>query len=122
MNKLLVFLIVLFCNNTFSQCKKVYITDVSSTDYYFVYRAIEFNIETKDTIILLGNKFVTKDSKIIVLKKNKKYKLKTRLKSAIQISKDKYMFCKPGINILNNTKISNEDSLPILILTSEEIR
>ena len=112
---------LLSVNAMLGQTKKIKVIEITNIDYYYVYKVIEYEKSSIDTLILLGNKPNNKDYKEILLQKNKLYEIETRLKSAIKMSEDKYMFCKPTENILNNVIISNKKSLPILILNYKEI-
>jgi len=115
--KKLLFLSLFFTCNLFSQEIKVKIIDIKAIDYYYVYKAVNYNLN--DTITLLGSKVNSEEAKLVLLNTDECYKLKTRLKSAIKISPDKYFFCKPNITIIENVQISDESSLPILILEYE---
>ncbi|WP_395044490.1 hypothetical protein [Flavobacterium sp.] len=108
-------------NAIFGQTKKIQVIEIANIDYYYVYKVVEYEKTPTDTIIVLGNKPNNKDNKEILLKKGKKYEVETRLKSAIKISDERYMFCKPTQNVFNNVVISNKKSLPILILNYKEI-
>jgi hypothetical protein len=108
-------------NEMLGQTKKIKVIEITNIEYYYVYKAVEFEKTQTDTIILLGNKPNNKEYKEILLQKDKKYEVETRLKSAIKMSEEKYMFCKPTRNVLNNVVISNKKSLPILILDYKEI-
>ncbi len=113
--------LLLSINAMLGQTKKIEVIEITNIDYYYVYKAVEYEKTPVDTIILLGNKPNNKDYKEILLQKGKKYEVETRLKSAIKMSEDKYMFCKPTRNMLNNIVISNKKSLPVLILNYKEI-
>ena len=120
-NWIIIVIILTSINVIFGQSKKVKVIKVTTIDYYYVYKVIEYNKNYLDTLILLGNREINKDDKEILLKMNKKYLINTRLKSAIRTSDENFMICKPTENILNNVVISNKKSLPVLILNYEEI-
>lgn len=91
-------------------------------EYYYIYKAVTFSENKRDTLFFLTSKWNnTSDAKDIRLKAGKNYKVETRFYSAVKISKDNYLFCKPGGNIFENDTISM-NSLPILILEAEEVK
>jgi hypothetical protein len=114
MKQILYILLIAIPTISFCQELKVKIIEVDSIDYYYVYKAIER--EKADTITILSNKFKDNESDVIALDENNYYDLKTRFKSSIKTSLDKYLFCNPGITTINNIRISDESSLPVLIL------
>lgn len=114
--------LLLTFNITISQTKKIEIIEITEIDFYYVYKAIEYEKIPVDTIILLGSKLNNPEFKEVFLQKNKKYEVETRLKSAIKSSNNRYMFCKITQNILNNVIISDKKNLPVLILDFDEIK
>lgn len=108
-------------NPALGQTKKIKVIEITNIGYYYVYKAVEYEKIPADTIILLGNKANNKDYEVMLLQKDKKYEVETRLKSAIKMSEDKYMFCKPTRNVLNGVIISDKKNLPVLILNYKEI-
>ena len=117
MKKTLILLLFLFSNIAFCQTKIVKVLNVSYIDYYYVYTA--YNYISKDTIVLISSKNDIEFKKILL--KTKNYVIETRLKSAIKISEDKYLFCKPNITTIQNIQISDKETLPVLITDYEEI-
>ncbi|WP_146192577.1 hypothetical protein [Xanthomarina spongicola] len=117
MKKTLILLLFLFSNIAFCQTKVVKVLNVSYIDYYYVYTA--YNYISKDLIVLISSKNDIEFKKILL--KTKNYVIETRLKSAIKISEDKYLFCKPNITTIQNIQISDKETLPVLITDYEEI-
>lgn len=117
MKKTLILLLFLFSNIAFCQTKIVKVLNVSYIDYYYVYTA--YNYISKDLIVLISSKNDIEFKKILL--KTKNYVIETRLKSAIKISEDKYLFCKPNITTIQNIQISDKETLPVLITDYEEI-
>ncbi len=116
--KTLFCLFLVICNYSFAQENCIKILDVNEIKYYYVYKAV--NVYENDTITILSSK-LDKEFKIIKLEKNNFYEVKTRLKSAIKISDEKYIFCKPVINKIEDTQISDENKLPVLILDYKNV-
>ena len=114
-------IILLFNSHLFSQEMKVKIIEVNSIDFYYVYKAKVCDSEMSNIITIISNKFKDKESDAIELKENDCYEIKTRLKSNIKTSLDKYLFCNPGKTTINNIRISDESSLPVLILEYKKI-
>lgn len=104
-----------------SQTKKIEVLKIDEIDFYRVYKVIDYESPQRDTLLLLGCKPNNEDFKNVYLEVGKKYKVETRLNSRIKISEDKYMFCSPGITIINKIPISKKSNLPILILDYEQI-
>jgi len=111
----------LFCfifNSIYGQNKQIKVLTIQSIEYYYVYKVYDYC--SKDTIILLSSR-ADKEFKKIELNIGKCYKVETRLKSAIKVSKDEYVFCKPNKTTLDNVEIS-DDGLPVLILNFRELK
>lgn len=120
MKKLLFISIFIICKFSFGQEKKVIkVLEVDEIKYYYVYKTID--ISTNDTIILLGSR-LDKEFKTVKLVKNSYYEVETRFKSAIKISNEKYMFCKPAVTKIDGIQISDKYSLPVLILDFKKVK
>jgi len=112
-------LVCLFLFNTMSSfAQRVKILECENIKYYHVYKVFDF--DKKDTLIMLSSKNDI-EFKIFKLNINKCYEIKTRFKSAIKISKEEYLFCKPTIIVIEKVTISNKGTLPILIENYKEI-
>ena len=115
---ILLFIFYFILNSIYSQRKKIKVLKIQSIEYYYVYKA--YNYCTKDTIVLISSK-ADDEFKKIKLSEGKSYEVETRLKSAIKVSEDEYVFCRPNVTTLENIKISG-DGLPILILNFIELK
>ena len=74
MKSLILIIFILNINVIFGQTKKIHIIEVSSIKYYYVYKAVEYEKNPSDTLILLGNKANNDEHKIIALQKKKNMK------------------------------------------------
>lgn len=114
----LIFMFLIQWSYSIGQIACVKVLEVDEVAYYYVYSA--FNFSQNDTIILLGSK-LDEEFKTIKLDKNNLYKIKTRLRSAIKVSDEKYIFSKHAITTINDIQISNKNQLPILILDYKKV-
>lgn len=116
--KIVLLLFLVFNNISFGQENCIQVLEVNEIKYYYVYKAL--SIATNDTITILSSKLDT-EFDLIKLDKNKYYKIETRLKSAIKISEEKYVFCKHAITTIENIAISDKYKLPVLVLNYKEV-
>ena len=114
---ILLFIFYFILNSIYSQKKIIKVLTIQNIEFYYVYKAYDYC--SKDTIVLLSSK-ADDEFKKFRLNIGKRYVVETRPKSAIKISKDEYVFCKPNVTTLENIKIS-DDGLPILILNFKEL-
>lgn len=111
-------LFLLFVNFVYGQKKEIKVLEIKSIKYYYVYKT--YNYCSKDTIILLSSR-ADSEFKKIKLEIENCYKIETRPKSAIKISEEEYMFCKPTETNIEGVRISDKDKLPVLILDHKKL-
>lgn len=111
----IVIFITFLINYSYSkgQIECIEILKMDEIEYYYVYTVLNFS--TKDTITILGSKNDEEFDRV-KLDQGNLYKIKTRTKSAIKVSEEGYIFCKPAITTIDNIRISDENKLPVLIL------
>lgn len=116
--KIILFLFLGLSSTCFGQEKCIQVLEVNEIRYYYVYKV--FEIPSNDTITIISSK-LDPEFETIKLEKNKFYKVKTRLRSAIKISEEKHLFCKHAITIIENIPISDKYNLPVLVLDYKEV-
>lgn len=87
-------------------------------DYYYVYKAVS----SKDTLIFLSQKYSDQGSKKIRLKVDKCYEISTQSEYRIKVSNEMYIFTSFGGTNIDNIRISDTGSLPILITGYNRIK
>jgi hypothetical protein len=111
-------LILFFSQSLFSQDLTVKILNSKETKYYFIYNTIESL--NQDSLIFISSKS-DNEFPIFKLEKDKCYKIKYRLRSAIKIEEEIHFLCKPNRTSIEGVQISDTSSLPKLILDYSEV-
>lgn len=119
LNIIIIFVCLVFGNYSFGQERCIKVLNVNEIKYYYIYSV--FDTSSNDTLRMISSK-LDKEFKILKLDKDEFYDVSTRIKSAIKISEEEYLFCKHAINEVEGIKISDENKLPVLILDYKKVR